>query len=327
MAQVAATSTYVRSRRNNLEVADQIRRTYENTRTYSGCDITATVIYDDVIFNLNTIQTISVSSHTARVPVRVLGIRGPNGFTTGTSTYAGTMIITLAGEEPLIPLVRADPSKNIVKLSPTQLPPFNIVILFSNEYDDTYSKARLWRIRITDQGYVTSVNDMITEVTYQYVAEDYDVIQQNTDLDATATSQQGDFGGTPIMSVELRDTSNKLAKVSYAVNQIRESGFNLWSSDMDIRSTYHVFRDYIESGNWSNIAVSGARVEVLDTYDVSYIDSNITPANNQVTFANADQYSTLTDELYDLTTKYYKLSDVRIDFNKAKLGIVDTLNV
>ncbi len=136
----------------------------------------------DPIFKvLGNLQTISYSIFREKYPVRALGHVGEKGRTRGTRTIAGSMVFTVFDRHVLFDLLRRNPGDvNSNAVTPTsladlsyvmvdQLPQFDIVIHFANEYGYA-SELVIFGVEISAEGQVMSVEDLITENTVQYTA-------------------------------------------------------------------------------------------------------------------------------------------------------------
>lgn len=175
------------------------------TYSYSGADCRAYAFFPDDpgnMVDLSSLATISISVHEAKSPVRRLGERGVRGYTKGIRTIAGSMVFLVIEDHPLWRLIDGNSSgysstdwnrdsdrsvsrTNQRKLS-TMIRPFNIMLVYQTEIIKDISlehakkftsneKAFLMieKIDILNEGLVTSVNDMVTEVQMQFVAQDY----------------------------------------------------------------------------------------------------------------------------------------------------------
>lgn len=158
---------------------------------------------------LDSLATLSLNIHEPRAQVRALGHKGIKGFAGSVRTIAGTMIFTIVEGHPLRNLMLIDdeigskPSHRggwsidnyltgrgtaytggdkLTKLA-TMMTPFNIHIQYKTEYlpqsDPSFhtgggmgAALRIEGIQIISEGIVTSVNDIVTEITYQFIAED-----------------------------------------------------------------------------------------------------------------------------------------------------------
>lgn len=165
--------------------------------------------------HLNQMATISVSIHEAKSPVRRIGERGVSGYTRGVRTIAGTIVFLIIEDHPLRMLAAKDPaniyqeligwSRDLTtkgmgsgygkirfdnKIS-TLISPMNIMLRYQTEMarngvGDAGGSMILEGVEFVNEGIVTSVNDMVTEVVCQFVAQD---IRPFTDLNQ-ATSKE-----------------------------------------------------------------------------------------------------------------------------------------
>lgn len=160
--------TFYRSQ-DTLSPAAQVLKQWSS---YSGCDIVAemTLPGEDSPLTLGDLQTISVSSHRERVPVRALGHSAPLGFTTGVRTVAGSLIFTVFNLYTFYRLnVLSDQLSQMHHPLADMMPPFDVTITFLNEYG-SMSKMRIYGLTIVDEGMTLSIDDMLTESTLSYVA-------------------------------------------------------------------------------------------------------------------------------------------------------------
>lgn len=165
--------------------------------------------------HLTQMATISVSIHEAKSPVRRIGERGVSGYTRGIRTIAGTIVFLIIEDHPLRMLAAKDPaniyqeligwSRDLTtkgmgsghgeirfdnKIS-TLISPMNIMLRYQTEMarnglGDAGGSMILEGVEFVNEGIVTSVNDMVTEVVCQFVAQD---IRPFTDLNK-ATSEE-----------------------------------------------------------------------------------------------------------------------------------------
>ena len=134
--------------------------------------------------HLKTIATLSTSIYESKSPVRVLGSAGPVGYTGSIRTIAGSMVFVLTEDHPLRELLEpkstisnntfrkfddTNESSNIMLSG--MAAPFNILVIYKNEVG-AQLMYRLEEVEIISEGIVSSVNDMITEMVFQFVALD-----------------------------------------------------------------------------------------------------------------------------------------------------------
>ena len=184
----------------------------EYTYSYSGSDCRVFANFSNDAGNtieLRSVNTISVSVYESKAPVRALGYRNVIGFTNSLRTIGGSMILTVVKDHPLRELARGASGRDRRPFSrdknttgivsegneelhrlPTMLEPFNLRMMYVNEvqkisYRDArtregadrqieYAVSLLKNVHIINESIVSSVNDMVTEIAVQFVAEDFE---------------------------------------------------------------------------------------------------------------------------------------------------------
>ena len=132
-----------------------------------------------VVGILGNLQTISYSTFREVMPVRSIGKIYADGYTRGPRTIAGTLVWTVLDQYVLSEALKYsyvddyDPSTILID----QIPPFNIIITFNNEYGDVATMG-IYGIRMVNEGATFSIDDMITEQTNTYVAQDIDMLHK-----------------------------------------------------------------------------------------------------------------------------------------------------
>jgi hypothetical protein len=155
-----------------------------NNISYSGADIVATMIIpvigrdgkiqsDGDVIELGSLQTVSYSIHRENTPIRTIGHSNVRGFVRGGRTIAGSLIFTVFNEYAFYQIKQyknylADQNGFFAPLA-DMLPPFDLVFTFFNEYGVS-SKMKIFGITIIDEGQTMSIDDLITEQTYSYMA-------------------------------------------------------------------------------------------------------------------------------------------------------------
>jgi hypothetical protein len=150
--------------------------------SFAGVDINATMVIPDIledgeigstgdVIELAELQTISYSMHRENSPVRTLGHVNPRGFVKGPRTIAGSLIFTVFNEYAFYRIKQFKRKLAVLGYAPLadMLPPFDIVLTFFNEYG-LYGKMKIYGLTIVDEGQTMSVDDLITEQTYTYMA-------------------------------------------------------------------------------------------------------------------------------------------------------------
>lgn len=152
--------------------------------SFAGTDISATMVIPSIdringtiqsmdVLELAEIQTISYSIHRENSPIRTIGHVNPRGFVKGGRTIAGSIIFTVFNEYAFyrIKEYRQIMSETGLFFAPLadMLPPFDIVLTFFNEYG-LGAKMKIYGVTIVDEGQTMSVDDLITEQTYTFMA-------------------------------------------------------------------------------------------------------------------------------------------------------------
>lgn len=168
---------------------------FKNNNTFSGCDISAMMSYvpfkSEAQFSskpqfqkMADIQTISISSFREKVPVRALGYNGPKTFVRGSRTIAGTIIFTMFNKDvfyDVMQLKKGDANFDAKDplgfryITLDQIPPFNILISYVNEYGFASGQI-IYGVEIHSTGQIMSVEDLFMEKTVQYVARDVSLL-------------------------------------------------------------------------------------------------------------------------------------------------------
>ena len=144
--------------------------------SYSGCDIVVTASLkgseDNHVahFVLGSIQTLSVSTHQDKRPVRSLGNMNAKDYVMGQRTIAGSLVFAVFDRH------FADEIMNSAEvLMADEIPALDLTITFANEYGRR-SKMVIYGVKLINEGQVMSINDLYTENTYQFVALGMDAL-------------------------------------------------------------------------------------------------------------------------------------------------------
>lgn len=170
--------------------------------SFSGTDTVATIVIPIVgadgkfdgtgeVVELGELQTISYSIHRENSPIRTLGHVNPRGFVKGGRTIAGSLIFTVFNEYAFyrIEQYRKLLARRNGFFAPLadMLPPFDVVISFFNEYGQA-SKMKIFGVTIVDEGQTMSIDDLITEQTYTYMARGIQPLVKMTSPNETSGS-------------------------------------------------------------------------------------------------------------------------------------------
>ena len=145
--------------------------------TYSGSDIKVMISFQDGdkshMVPVGSLQTISISSMRSIDPVRNLGITMAKEFTRGPRTVAGSLVFTDINYEFLGNVYKYSYSKNEKfdgGLFIDQLKEFAIYITCMSE-SGKIAYRYLHGVNIGNYGTTYSIDNMLTESTYTYVAK------------------------------------------------------------------------------------------------------------------------------------------------------------
>ena len=132
--------------------------------SYSGCDIVVTARLatlnnstkkiEEKIYTLGSIQTLSVSTHQDKKPVRVIGSMNALDYTMGQRTIAGSLVFAVFDQHFATEMfndLKAATGKSF--FLPDELPALDITITFANEYGRT-SRMAIYGVRIINEGQV-----------------------------------------------------------------------------------------------------------------------------------------------------------------------------
>lgn len=226
-----------------------VRRDY--TYSYSGADCRAYAWFPEDRSSqpvlLKSMATISLSVHEAKSPVRRLGHRGVSGFTEAIRTIAGSIVFTVIEDHPLKDLIEKNPSRGAMSLdmeerrlnSAVTLRPMNILLKYQTEVNEQAGvDLEIHNLRFINEGVVTSVNDMVTEMVCQFVAEDAKTFKMVSNMGSRV--------------IEKEKPNEKLPKNnSENSNPLQES-----SEDISLENLNTLLSTLQKAGN--NIAISVA---------------------------------------------------------------------
>lgn len=158
----------------NLDFTGYGRHTYNS---FAGSDINVSIAFKGgQPVTVGEAQTVTYSLFRPMNPVYGLGDARPKGYVRGQRTVAGSIIFTVFTRNVLLDTFyeafRNQNSKCVNREYLTdELPPFDIHMTFMNEYG-VGSRLVIHDVRVTTEGQVMSIEDMITENTMQYLATD-----------------------------------------------------------------------------------------------------------------------------------------------------------
>jgi len=121
---------------------------------------------------------IALSEHRDVYPVVGFGRTGIKSFTTGNILHAGTLGFTIFDENPFANAIRAyaawrgeEPTADHVNFtSPTELPPFDINLIFFNDRGDAAATQLIRSVKLIDSSKNISTNDVQLTDSYSFMA-------------------------------------------------------------------------------------------------------------------------------------------------------------
>lgn len=150
--------------------------TLDGYNSYSGCDIIVTaslpLINGQAVgkyYTLGSIQTLSISTHQDKRPVRSLGVINAKDYVMGPRTIAGSMVFAVFNKHFATEIMNDLGATQNSVILPDEIPALDITISFANEYGKK-SRMAIYGLKFINEGQVMSINDLYTENTYQFVA-------------------------------------------------------------------------------------------------------------------------------------------------------------
>lgn len=148
------------------------------THSFSGSDIRPYFLFRDeasatnIVDRFAHVQQISISVHSDIGLTRQIGNRFASSVVDGPVTIAGSIVFTLLGESPLLPLARAYRNglikeryaNRLSSIPPFEvpltnhLPPFDIILFFNNEYKEGEYETLSYDVNIVKESYDESGN-------------------------------------------------------------------------------------------------------------------------------------------------------------------------
>lgn len=203
--------------------------------SFSGADAVASLIIpkigvdgsvaqgDGELVELGELQTLSYSIHRENSPIRTLGHVNVKGFVKGGRTIAGSLIFTVFNEYAFyrISQYRDFLQRGNGFFAPLadMLPPFDIIITFFNEYGQA-SKMKIFGVTIVDEGQTVSIDDLIIEQTYTYMARGIQPLVKMTSEFLPDSTQNPDLVGRNITRNVFGDEVLDNLAALYASNMI-----------------------------------------------------------------------------------------------------------
>jgi len=155
------------------------RASYLDYNSFSGVDIKCAVWVPPHKYSASgsykiwsELQTLTISSERPAGPVRTLGVAGVRDYVRGVRTIAGSMVFTVLDRDVFADIYQNHEAENPAEhpLFVDQIPPFHIIISANNEMGFS-ATASIIGVTLTNFGQTYSVDDLMLEATYTYVAK------------------------------------------------------------------------------------------------------------------------------------------------------------
>ena len=193
------TENWIAGQKNLLDLIKNLGASEENV-SYSGSDCKVCIGIGGITFPAVQMTNLSCSSYRAKSPVRALGLSTPKGYVSGSRTIAGSIVMNCGATHPFMKMLTSKSSDIGVPsdryIIPDQIPPFNMYIFFSSEtYQPPVSAdgerpiltedgvpyvgsiMELFNVHLLTDSMVISVDDLILEITMNFVALAYSPIR------------------------------------------------------------------------------------------------------------------------------------------------------
>ncbi len=146
--------------------------------SFSGADMLVSILLPSSSpIAIGECSTVTYSTLRDVQEVRTLGRITVRGFAKGQRRVAGTIIFTLF-EQHAVHNIRAeiDYLRQLTRLKSDEMPPFDIIITAASEYGRA-SRAVIYGAVVLEDGMVMSIEDILTENTWTYMARDIDLFR------------------------------------------------------------------------------------------------------------------------------------------------------
>ena len=211
--------------------------------SYSGCDIVVTASLpsngenESTYFVLGSLQTLSVSTHQDKRPVRSLGNINAKDYVMGQRTIAGSLVFAVFDRHFADKIM-----KTVEVMMPDEIPALNLTINFANEYGRS-SRMAIYGVKLLNEGQVMSINDLYTENTYQFVALGMEPLSADEEREGDSTGTSGSSGGSSIQKSSKKQTPQIITQEAAAEEVIesrtfRASGGKIISDTIKNNSDY-----------------------------------------------------------------------------------------
>ena len=198
--------------------------------SYSGCDIIVTARLNvltetkkelkEKVYTLGSLQTLSVSTHQDKKPVRVIGSVNALDYVMGQRTIAGSLVFAVFDQHFATEMFKdLEEATGKTFFLPDELPALDFTITFANEYG-RQSRMAIYGVRIINEGQVMSINDLYTENTYQFVATAMEPLKKGIQVGSSSSANKTPYINSSQESVEVNAVSigEEIYKQSQIIN-------------------------------------------------------------------------------------------------------------
>lgn len=165
---------------------------YTTVSSFSGADIQVDAVFPGTKpIKFGTASTVSYSTFREMRQVRTLGRITQKGITRGPRTVGGTIVFTVINQHFINDIKENVPYLyKYGKIKPDELPPFDLVVTFANEYGQT-AKMVIYGVTFIEDSKTLSIEDIMTESVTTYMARDIDHMKGPIDKDMNLYIERG----------------------------------------------------------------------------------------------------------------------------------------
>lgn len=198
--------------------------------SYSGCDIIVTARLNvltetkkelkEKVYTLGSLQTLSVSTHQDKKPVRVIGSVNALDYVMGQRTIAGSLVFAVFDQHFATEMFKdLEEATGKTFFLPDELPALDFTVTFANEYG-RQSRMAIYGVRIINEGQVMSINDLYTENTYQFVATAMEPLKKGIQVGSSSSANKTPYINSSQEGVEVNAVSigEEIYKQSQIIN-------------------------------------------------------------------------------------------------------------
>lgn len=168
-----------------LQLSKRVNNVNRRGFTFTGVDLEVSAAFGNNIVDVKGMSGFSWSDHKDKNSDRRLTESQPTQHTDGARTIAGSIIFPMFDEDPIrsfipmeffhgnSPIADTNVIGNGTEMAPTEVPPFDLSLVLSNEYG-AISAMVMYGVTITDSGGSIMMRQLENEYVIQYKALGYD---------------------------------------------------------------------------------------------------------------------------------------------------------